>query len=168
MSNRRVKQELDPICLNLSANRFNAIQSSLCVLFQTQILKWLLKHNPAERPAARELAQSDLLPVQEAELNLALQSAIAKPGGRTYRRILDELFGQPMPAPKSFLYDEDQHKVSSCNVGYLYEFCLLRSMIELLPVISSEIKIYYNILIQIQSCLLNQFFRAASMPRNSL
>ena len=46
------------------------------VFFQAHIVRWLLNHDPSQRPTAQELLASDYLPppqMEEAELNEVLR-----------------------------------------------------------------------------------------------
>ena len=77
------------------------------------ICRWLLNHNPNSRPTAKDLLLSDKIPVQEAELSGILQAAVAKPGSRTHKKLLDDLFTQPIKETKCFIYDQEMHKVTA-------------------------------------------------------
>ena len=60
---------------------FNQVMKLRCpisclVFFQAYIIRWLLNHDPSQRPTAQELLASDYLPppqMEEAELNEVLR-----------------------------------------------------------------------------------------------
>lgn len=84
---------------------------------QAAVIRWLLDHNPANRPTSKELLQSPLLPppeMAEAELNEIVKSAIANPNSSSYRRMVSALFCQPVSSVTDLTYDMDLHKVIAC------------------------------------------------------
>jgi translation initiation factor 2-alpha kinase 4 len=82
---------------------------------QAGIIRWLLNHNPMLRPNCKELLQSDLLPpppLQEAELNEVLRSAIANPDSKCYKHMLTAVFSQPLLPAMDFTYDSEFYRVN--------------------------------------------------------
>ncbi|KAK3093827.1 hypothetical protein FSP39_020697, partial [Pinctada imbricata] len=80
---------------------------------QTYVIKWLLNHDPAQRPTSKELIQSDHLPppqMEEAELNEILRSTISDPHSKSYRRMISAMFSQTINAADDLMYDSDLHK----------------------------------------------------------
>jgi hypothetical protein len=64
-----------------------------------QIVKWLLKKQPDERPSALELLNSKLLPGDAIQDNYVdkIVSALAAPDSSAYARIMDVLFSRDRP-----------------------------------------------------------------------
>ena len=84
--------------------------------FQSLVIKWLLNHDPAQRPTSKELIQSEHLPppqMEEAELNEILRSTISDPHSKSYRRMIHAMFSQTINAADDLMYDSDVHKVRS-------------------------------------------------------
>ncbi|XP_060076346.1 eIF-2-alpha kinase GCN2-like [Ylistrum balloti] len=80
---------------------------------QTNIIKWLLNHDPSKRPTSTELLQSPYLPppqLEEAELNEVLRSTISSTNSKAYRRMIGALFSQTINSVVDVLYDTDYHK----------------------------------------------------------
>ncbi|XP_069116071.1 eIF-2-alpha kinase GCN2-like [Argopecten irradians] len=80
---------------------------------QTNIIKWLLCHDPSKRPTSTELLQSPFLPppqLEEAELNEVLRSTISNTNSKAYRRMIGALFSQTINSADDVLYDADYHK----------------------------------------------------------
>ncbi|KAI9457648.1 kinase-like domain-containing protein [Lactarius psammicola] len=75
---------------------------------QRQIISWLLRHNPDERPAALELSQSNLLPprLEDEYFKGALRMMI-KPDSPHRQAVLAALFNQTSRGVRGFLYDSD-------------------------------------------------------------
>ncbi|ELU08630.1 hypothetical protein CAPTEDRAFT_220708 [Capitella teleta] len=88
-------------------------QKKILHLIQALIVRWLLNHNPMLRPTCKELLQSDRLPpppLQEAELNEVLRSAIANPESKCYKHMLNAVFSQPLTPAMDFTYDSDFYR----------------------------------------------------------
>uniref|UniRef100_A0A8C4QBV3 RWD domain-containing protein 3 n=1 Tax=Eptatretus burgeri TaxID=7764 RepID=A0A8C4QBV3_EPTBU len=82
---------------------------------QTLVLRWLLHHDPGQRPAAMELLHSGKLPPPQLErsgLHEALQSTLAMPHSKAYRSLVDRMFAQRITIPADFAYDADIHKMA--------------------------------------------------------
>ncbi|KAL3874664.1 hypothetical protein ACJMK2_037645 [Sinanodonta woodiana] len=80
---------------------------------QSKIIRWLLNHDPSQRPSAVELLQSEYLPppqMEEAELNEILRSTISDPHSKPYRRMINALFSQSISLADDHLYDSDIYK----------------------------------------------------------
>ncbi|XP_013386608.1 eIF-2-alpha kinase GCN2 isoform X2 [Lingula anatina] len=80
---------------------------------QTELLRWLLNHDPTQRPTSMELLQSPYMPppqMEEAELNEVLRSTISNPQSKTYHRMLTTLFSQPFDAATDVLFDFEMHR----------------------------------------------------------
>ena len=108
---------------------------------QTLVLRWLLHHDPGQRPAAMELLHSGKLPPPQLErsgLHEALQSTLAMPHSKAYRSLVDRMFAQRITIAADFAYDADIHKVSaSCFVvpGPLFIFYFkIATCPQLLPI----------------------------------
>ncbi|KIN99309.1 hypothetical protein M404DRAFT_155391 [Pisolithus tinctorius Marx 270] len=73
---------------------------------QKQIISWLLRHDPAERPTALELTQSSLLPPRmEDEYFKGALRMMSKKDSPYYQGVLSTLFNQPGDQVRSYLYD---------------------------------------------------------------
>ncbi|XP_030637296.1 eIF-2-alpha kinase GCN2 [Chanos chanos] len=82
---------------------------------QSQVICWLLNHDPALRPTAVELLKSDLLPppqLEESELHEVLQHTMANVDSKAYRTMVNQLFSQSVSPVMDYLYDTDIHKGS--------------------------------------------------------
>uniref|UniRef100_UPI00358E2478 eIF-2-alpha kinase GCN2 isoform X2 n=1 Tax=Myxine glutinosa TaxID=7769 RepID=UPI00358E2478 len=80
---------------------------------QALVLRWLLHHDPGQRPAAMELLHSGTLPPTQLErsgLHEALQSTLAMPHSKAYRSLVDRMFAQRITIAADFAYDADIHK----------------------------------------------------------
>ncbi|KAH7905298.1 kinase-like domain-containing protein [Hygrophoropsis aurantiaca] len=75
---------------------------------QKQIISWLLRHDPADRPSALELSQSSLLPPRmEDEYFKGALRMMAKPDSPHLQGVLSALFSQPPNQVRSYLYDSE-------------------------------------------------------------
>ncbi|XP_064621826.1 eIF-2-alpha kinase GCN2-like isoform X2 [Lineus longissimus] len=82
---------------------------------QVAVIRWMLQHDPVNRPTSQELLQSDYLPppqMEEAELNEVLRSTISNPQCKAYKRMIGAMFSQPVSAADEFMFDVDIHKGS--------------------------------------------------------
>ena len=83
---------------------------------QTYILRWLLSHQPSDRPTSQELAQSDWLPpaqVEEHQMQQLVRNTMKNPRAPAYRRLMDACLNQSVPHAKDVYYDSDLLKPSS-------------------------------------------------------
>ena len=90
-------------------------------MLQCHIIRWLLNHDPNERPTSKELLQSEYVPppqMEEAELNEILRSTICDPSSKSYHRMIAALFNQNVRLADDHLYDSDLHKVNNCSHVY--------------------------------------------------
>uniref|UniRef100_A0A8C7VVB0 non-specific serine/threonine protein kinase n=1 Tax=Oncorhynchus mykiss TaxID=8022 RepID=A0A8C7VVB0_ONCMY len=81
----------------------------------SDVIGWLLNHDPALRPTAQELLKSDLLPppqMEESELHEVLQHTMANVNGKAYRTMVNQLFSQNTSPVMDYTYDIDLHKGS--------------------------------------------------------
>ncbi|KAH9956146.1 hypothetical protein BC827DRAFT_1139950 [Russula dissimulans] len=75
---------------------------------QHQIIAWLLKHNPDDRPTALELSQSSLLPPRlEDEYFKGALRMMTKADSPHRQAVLAALFNQTFRGVRGFLYDND-------------------------------------------------------------
>ncbi|XP_071963594.1 eIF-2-alpha kinase GCN2-like [Antedon mediterranea] len=77
------------------------------------IIRWLLNHDPSQRPMASELLRSKHIPPAEEEnirLNEMLIQTIANTESTAYHRMMSELFSQEVTATADFIYDTEIHK----------------------------------------------------------
>ncbi|KAF8883813.1 hypothetical protein BD779DRAFT_1674349 [Infundibulicybe gibba] len=75
---------------------------------QREIITWLLKHDPDERPTALQLSESSLLPTRlEDEYFKGALMMMAKPDSPHHQAVLSSLFNQPPRPTRGVLYDLD-------------------------------------------------------------
>lgn len=95
---------------------------------QRDVIKWLLSHNPQERPTSKELLQSRLIPYKiiDEELQevyyctymctcILMQSVLLQiftrtlqnPNSSRYRRLIEELFSQQNPKLLEYTFFSD-------------------------------------------------------------
>jgi translation initiation factor 2-alpha kinase 4 len=77
---------------------------------QSYIIKWLLNHDPVQRPSSLELLQSDYLPppqVEEAELQEMVKHTLANHTSKSYRHLIDACLSQNMDIKRDIIYDMD-------------------------------------------------------------
>lgn len=73
---------------------------------QAEIIKWLLRHEPDERPTALELSQSSLLPQRlEEEYFKGALRMMTKVDSPHHQAVLTAMFDEPRKASRGFLYD---------------------------------------------------------------
>ncbi|XP_070577673.1 eIF-2-alpha kinase GCN2-like [Ptychodera flava] len=90
---------------------------------QVHIIRWLLNHEPSIRPTAQGLLQSQYIPapeMEDAQLHL-LKQTMSNKQSSSYRRLMKEVFSQPMTATADFTYDIDMHKGFPTCKPYLAE-----------------------------------------------
>jgi len=103
------------------------------VLSQAHVIRWLLGHDPAERPTSKELLKCDclLLPqIEDSELHEVLRSTIANPESTAYKSLIQTIFTQSAALPAAdFAYDNDFYRVNSefCLVMYLLLYAQFRT-----------------------------------------
>ena len=82
---------------------------------QTYIIKWLLNHDPTNRPTSDELLNSDWLPpiqVEESQMQLMLKNAMKNTGSKAYKHLIDTVLKHPMSLPKDISYDTEIPKMN--------------------------------------------------------
>nr|XP_006824933.1 PREDICTED: eukaryotic translation initiation factor 2-alpha kinase 4-like [Saccoglossus kowalevskii] len=88
---------------------------------QIHILNWLLDHDPDKRPTAQELLQSNHLPrpeMEDAQLYEVLKHTMSNRKSSAYRRLMNELFSQPIETATDYTYDMNIHKgFTSCQTN---------------------------------------------------
>ncbi|KAF8839726.1 Serine/threonine-protein kinase [Paxillus ammoniavirescens] len=89
---------------------------------QKQIISWLLRHDPGERPSALEVSQSSLLPprVEDEYFKGALRM-MSKPDSPYYQSVLSALFNQPARNHRSFLYDLEAEAPDHAQLNNIVE-----------------------------------------------
>ena len=90
------------------------------------MIRWLLNHDPEERPTAQELLQSKYLPppqMEDTRLQEMLRHTISNSQSKAYRHMMHELFSQTVPPADDFTYDMDMHKV-----GFVLFVCPVSSL----------------------------------------
>lgn len=80
---------------------------------ERKIVTALLKHNPNDRPSAKELLKSGLIPHDEKDITL--NEAIQRPNSNILSQVCSTLFAQPVSSAHQVLYDRDlnqlQHEI---------------------------------------------------------
>ena len=76
---------------------------------ETIVLKWLLKHNPEERPTSQELLQSQYIPpkIEDGQLDEVLKHTLASTNSTRYQRLMKAMFSQHVSSVKDVTYDFD-------------------------------------------------------------
>lgn len=76
---------------------------------QTTVLKWLLKHNPEERPTSQELLQSQYIPpkIEDGQLDEVLKHTLASTNSTRYQRLIKHVFSQHVSSVRDVTYDFD-------------------------------------------------------------
>ncbi|XP_074628735.1 eIF-2-alpha kinase GCN2-like [Acropora palmata] len=74
---------------------------------QTTVLKWLLKHNPEERPSSQELLQSQYIPpkIEDGQLDEVLEHTLASTNSTRYQRLMKAVFSQHVYPVREVTYD---------------------------------------------------------------
>ncbi|KIJ60152.1 hypothetical protein HYDPIDRAFT_139699 [Hydnomerulius pinastri MD-312] len=89
---------------------------------QKQIIAWLLRHDPSERPSALELSQSSLLPPRmEDEYFKGALRMMAKQDSPYYQGVLSALFNQPADQVRSYLYDLEAEVPEHAHLNNIVE-----------------------------------------------
>lgn len=75
---------------------------------QSQLVRWLLQHDPARRPSSAQLL-SELPPprLEEAQLHEALCHTVANPRSRAYKLMVEALFCQEASPVQDHIYDSE-------------------------------------------------------------
>lgn len=76
------------------------------VIFVCVIFRWLLNHDPSQRPTAQELLQSEHIPppqIEESELQDLLRRTLANTQSKAYRYLIASCFDQDV-TPAGLLY----------------------------------------------------------------
>lgn len=80
---------------------------------QTSVIRWLLHHDPSQRPSAAELLSSPQLPpphLQEAQATEVLNHTVSNPQSKAYKHLINSLFQQEASAVQDYAYDVDMRK----------------------------------------------------------
>ncbi|XP_033626734.1 eIF-2-alpha kinase GCN2-like isoform X1 [Asterias rubens] len=91
---------------------------------QSLVIRWLLNHDPEERPTAQELLQSKYLPppqMEDTRLQEMLRHTISNSQSKAYRHMMHELFSQTVPPADDFTYDMDMHKGFSLKLSVVQQ-----------------------------------------------
>ncbi|KAL7746303.1 eukaryotic translation initiation factor 2-alpha kinase [Sorochytrium milnesiophthora] len=73
---------------------------------QSKIIRWLLNHDPRQRPTSQQLLQCDDIPTQmEDEYVQEALRAIVNPQAAHYNKLMTTLFSQPINRHKDYTYD---------------------------------------------------------------
>ncbi|XP_026672144.1 uncharacterized protein LOC108628228 [Ceratina calcarata] len=75
---------------------------------QVHILRWLLNHDPSQRPTAQELLSSDYLPPQrleETELQEMIRRTLSNNQSKAYKYLISCCFMQEVSPAEDFTYD---------------------------------------------------------------
>ncbi|XP_064390621.1 eIF-2-alpha kinase GCN2-like isoform X2 [Halichondria panicea] len=76
---------------------------------QIEVIRWLLSHNPHDRPTSKQLLQSPLLPLkmEDEELQEVLLRTLQAPNSTRYKHMIDELFTQERSLAQEYSYFMD-------------------------------------------------------------
>ncbi|XP_031551320.1 eIF-2-alpha kinase GCN2-like [Actinia tenebrosa] len=74
---------------------------------ETNVLLWLLKHNPDDRPSSQELLQSHYIPpkLEDHQLDEVLKHTLASTNSTRYMRLMTALFSQQVSGVFDVTYD---------------------------------------------------------------
>ncbi|KAJ4436658.1 hypothetical protein ANN_16789 [Periplaneta americana] len=75
---------------------------------QVHIIKWLLNHDPSQRPTSLELLQSDYVPppqLEEAELQEMVRHTLSNPQSKAYKYLVGSCFSQEVTRAEDITYD---------------------------------------------------------------
>uniref|UniRef100_A0A1B6C0L6 non-specific serine/threonine protein kinase n=1 Tax=Clastoptera arizonana TaxID=38151 RepID=A0A1B6C0L6_9HEMI len=82
-------------------------------LSKIYLIKWLLNHDPSNRPSSLELLQSDHLPppqLEEAELHELVRHTLSNPQSKGYKHLIASCFHQKMTAGNDVTYNMSSGK----------------------------------------------------------
>lgn len=85
---------------------------------QIHILRWLLNHDPSQRPTAQELLSSEYLPppqLEETELQEMVRRTLANSQSKPYKYLISCCFMQQVPPAYDITYDMSLPSRSSTN-----------------------------------------------------
>lgn len=75
---------------------------------QTYLIRWLLRHDPSQRPSSHELLQSEHLPppqLEDAELQELVRHTLSNPQSKSYKYLIASCFKQQMSTAQDVTYD---------------------------------------------------------------
>lgn len=102
--------------------RIRFIRSSSNLFF---CLRWLLNHDPSQRPTSVEILQSNYLPppqMEEAELREMFQNTLDNPQSKAYKYLMASCFRQNVSPAEELTYDMDilrSHTESELSKNFL-------------------------------------------------
>ncbi|XP_021938823.1 eIF-2-alpha kinase GCN2 isoform X2 [Zootermopsis nevadensis] len=85
-------------------------------LQQVYIIRWLLNHDPSQRPTSLELLQSDYVPppeLEEAELQEMVRHTLSNPQSKSYKYLVGSCFKQEVTRAEDITYDMNVGKNAS-------------------------------------------------------
>ncbi|KAH0562864.1 eIF-2-alpha kinase GCN2-like isoform X1 [Cotesia glomerata] len=85
---------------------------------QTRLLRWLLNHDPSQRPTAQELLSSEYLPpplLVEAELHEMVQYTLSNSQSKAYKYLIASCFDQQVTPAEDITYDMNVPSRSANN-----------------------------------------------------
>lgn len=80
---------------------------------QVSLIRWLLQHDPAQRPSSGELLASPQLPppqLQETKVTEVLRHTVSNPQSKAYKHLVNALFQQETTPVQDYTYDVDMPK----------------------------------------------------------
>lgn len=79
----------------------------------TNLIRWMLNHDPTKRPNTQELLQSDFLPpplVEEAEMKEMVRHTLSNTQSKAYKHLIDSCMAQKMSLAQEISYDMEVTK----------------------------------------------------------
>ncbi|XP_071450666.1 eIF-2-alpha kinase GCN2 isoform X2 [Hetaerina americana] len=86
---------------------------------QSSILRWLLSHDPSQRPTSSELLQSDYVPppqLEEAELQEMVRHTLLNPQSKAYKYLVASCFNQEVTPAEDVTFDMSLPRVGPANL----------------------------------------------------
>ncbi|XP_034940000.1 eIF-2-alpha kinase GCN2 [Chelonus insularis] len=87
---------------------------------QIHLLRWLLNHDPSQRPTAQELLASEYLPpplLEEAELQEMVRHTLSNSHSKAYKYLIACCFAQEVTAAEDITYDMNLPSRSTTNTS---------------------------------------------------
>ncbi|XP_062510331.1 eIF-2-alpha kinase GCN2-like isoform X2 [Corticium candelabrum] len=74
---------------------------------ESAVIRWLLNHNPYERPTSEDLLHSDYMPLnmEDSQLHEVLKHTLSSTNTSRYREMMNALFSQPPSSVLQYTYD---------------------------------------------------------------
>ncbi|XP_023718266.1 eIF-2-alpha kinase GCN2 isoform X3 [Cryptotermes secundus] len=91
---------------------------------QVHIIRWLLNHDPSQRPTSLELLQSDYVPppqLEEAELQEMVRHTLSNPQSKAYKYLVSSCFKQEVTRAEDITFDMNVGKSTSLPIPLMLQ-----------------------------------------------